>query len=197
MQQLSRKLRRAIEKAKCKTGRAKQMHKDARGLLCENGYGVFSRFIDMEESDYDTMERFLWLRLSLVKDGSKNNDDWACVVTGLLEGYNLARAVADDAQREGFIREMKRGAKLYDGMRYHFQETGEVLQANLEALRDVLRLASDLKRCGSFNRQDLLDVIIDIEKNFKDRVCELFDGVPRSGIIELEPYMNTGAKNAN
>ncbi len=184
----NREIRRALAKARRKAGRAKQLHKNSTALL-NKGFGPFARFVMMEDEDYDNMERFVWQRLKLVREGSTNDDDWACLVTALLEGYNLARVIVDDTQRDSFIREMRRGAKLYDVLRYHYQKTGEVLHENLDALQEVLIVASDLKRCGSFDRQDLLDVIENVRDNFMPLLLELFDGMPKSGIVECEQYI--------
>lgn len=180
----NRAIRRALDKAKRRTPTARH-HKDAREILSD-GLGVYARLVEVSDAEHTKIELFLLQRLEAVHNGSENLDDWSCVVTALLEGYNIARAVADDTQRAELIREVKYGAKMFDMLRYHFQQTGEILEQNYEGMRQVILHFGELKRCGAFNRQDLLDVVKDIEKNFNRRIRELFDGVPRSGLIEIK-----------
>ena len=184
-----REKRRAKKREQIREKLAQQPHKPrhyktAREILSQ-GLGVFARLVEVSEAEHNRIELFLYQRVERVRQGSHDPNDWACLVTGLLEAMNVARAVADDLQRTEMIREVKGAAKLYDMLRYHFQETGEILQENLDSLQDTLVKFAKIKRCGAFNREDLIKVVQDIEDNFKDRIFQLFDGEPKSGIIEI------------
>lgn len=181
---MGRAERRALARAQRRAPSQGQHHKSA-GQILAKGLGVYARLVEVSEAEHNRIELFLYQRVERVRQGSHDPNDWACLVTGLLEAMNVARAVADDLQRTEMIREVKGAAKLYDMLRYHFQETGEILQENLDSLQDTLVKFAKIKRCGAFNREDLIKVVQDIEDNFKDRIFQLFDGEPKSGIIEI------------
>lgn len=183
---LSRELRRAAAKAQRKTGRPRQFHRTRRQMLQDFGVGVFAKFTPLTEGQKDRLKLVMAARINAILAGSTDPHDWSYVAASLLEGYVTAKAIANDEQRDGWIRDIKGAAKLFDAAAVHFQNTGIVSEANILAVDEVLKDFDDLKYEGPFDRQDNIDVLNYVSANRAQIMIELFDGKPKAGLLDKE-----------
>ncbi len=183
---LSRELRRAAAKAQRKAGRPKQFHRTRRQMLEDYGVGVFARFTPLTEDQKVRLKLIMHARFNAILQGSTEKHDWCYIGAALVEGYATAKAIANDAQRDGWMRDIKRAAKMFDAAAVHFQETGIVSEANVLAVQEVLQNFDDLKYEGSFNRQDNIDVLSYADTHYEQLVTEMFDGTPKSSMLDKE-----------
>ena len=181
----SRALRRMLNKGRGTTARRRHFRtKDE--ILKTDGFKHIATIVPLTDKEFDKMEIFFLVRLMIVKDGSSDREDWNCLLCVFVEGWCLAKVGHVDEEAE-LIRLFEQAARLWDAALYHKQKTGETLLANLDGMDDALIAANELRR--HFNRQELLDVLDLIEKNYGRYAREMLGGEPKSGNITNKDYV--------